>query len=186
MKWLFVLLALLWGGVSASADVAPQWNEFLLNPGDQTLSILTNGTAADAGECREDLAPNQKQRRQLLALIEKGNQWGFRAALLVSPCWDGSDAEDFYRASGIFFERLPCTFLRILEERRTSDTQLRLMLTMLPLSTVDDFDEKLAMIRKRISILRGINDAALSDLKGKALVFLINEETKFMKIRSQT
>ena len=170
--------------VPANADCEPAWSEFLQHPGNHTfLAVATNAGAAG---CNQEALPDRLQKAKLFKLIQSGNQWGFRAGLFVSGCLDGANAEDFYRSAGLFFQRAPHAFLQIVQDNGASDAELKRMLTMLPLTTVDDFDAQLSMIKKRISILQGIDDVSLSSVKDTALVFLTSEETKLIRMRSET
>ncbi|HAM49260.1 MAG TPA: hypothetical protein DCP92_00650 [Nitrospiraceae bacterium] len=91
---------------------------------------------------------------------------------MVSKCWDGGDLEDFYRSSGIFFERQPRVFLKIMRERIIPDSELESLFTSLPLYTVDNIDLRISMIEKRIEILKDISDPSLIEINRKGISFL--------------
>jgi hypothetical protein len=181
---LILLLAFL-GSLSVNAYCSSQWDEFLRQPNKDALVALENTIEASAQPCKPDVAPVQKHRTQLFELIRGGNAYAFSAALLVSRCWDGGELEDFDRSAGTFFEIHPRDFLRIVKERAIPDSQLRYLLTMLPLDTVDNIDLKISVVENRIKILKSLSDELFTEIKGKGLSFLEKEKEDLGRIKKE-
>ncbi len=156
------------------------WDIFLNKPNFDTLNKLEKIIAASENKCRQDIIPSQMQREKLFKLLDEGNEQAFQAALLVSECLDGGDLEDFYRSSGIFFELRSCVFLEILKNYHITDSQIKYLFVMLPLSTVDNIDLKILMIENRIKLLKDIKEENVEEIKKKGIFFL-KEEMKFLK-----
>ena len=171
------------GGLSVNADCSSEWDEFLRHPNKETLVVLEKSIAASPKRCRSDIPPLQRHRTQLSELICEGSPFAFRAALLVSECWDGGELEDFYRDAGIFFERQPLVFLQTVKEKAIKDSQLRYMIIMLPLYTVDNINLKLSVVENRIAILKTIREESLNEKRDKGISFLKKEKKNLEKIR---
>jgi hypothetical protein len=166
-----------------NAYCCSRWDVFLREPDKDALVVLENTVIASEQRCSQDVAPAQKQRSKLFELIREGNPSAFRAALLVSKCWDGGEVEDFYRSVGVFFEAQPRAFLQIAKEKTIPDSQLRYFLIMLPLDTVDNIDHKISVVENRIAVLKGCSDKSFSEIKKRGLFFLEKEKENLDKIK---
>lgn len=182
MKKSLILSLVLLEALSVNAYCGSHWDEFLSQPDKTALIMLEKSIAARAQHCswgnpnNKDVAPTEKQNIKLFELIGKGNESAFRAALLISKCLDGGELEDFYRSAGIFFEKRPYVFLQIIQEKTISDLEIRYLLTMLPLDTVDNISKQIFIIENRIKILKNNNDKSLIKIKEKGLSFLENKK----------
>jgi hypothetical protein len=172
------------GVVSANAQGGSQWDHFLQHPGSETFAKLQSRVTSSGPDCGEEVAATNSQRNELFQLIRDGNEQAFRAALLVQHCWDGGEAEDFYRSAGIFLEGNPRTFLQMAKDSQVSRRELNRMVTMLPLETVDDMDAQLKEVKQRIATLKAVEDPALVNVKQKALVSLAKENKNLQEIKS--
>lgn len=182
----FLILSLvLLGSLSVNACNSSHWDDFLLKPDKDTLIALENIIEESPQLCSPAIAPMQKHRTQLFELIRGGNPSAFSAAMLVSECWDGGELEDFHRSAGIFFEAQPYIFVQIVNERAISDSQLRYMLTMLPLETVDQIDRKIAVVKNRIELLKNLNSEQFGEIKRKGLSFLEKRKEGLEGIRDE-
>jgi hypothetical protein len=179
--WLLLFGLLVCG--SARPDVTSNWDKFLKLPDRDNFLTLSNSVAAMPHRCDRSVAPNQLQRTLLFGLIRKGNQLAFHAALIVSKCFDGGEAEDFYRSAGQFFETKPLNFLQLVKESKASDPELKRMLVMLPLETVDDIDAKITILKKRIRMLSAVNDSEVENVKKAGLAFLASEDRELESIQ---
>jgi hypothetical protein len=179
------------GVLAVKAYCSSPWDKFLMHPGKDALVTLEGAIAASAQNCswgnpsNRVVAPKKKQVKQLFALIVKGNESAFDAALMVSKCLDGGDLEDFYRSTGIFFEIQPRFFLQIVKNRAIPYSEIRYLLTMLPLDTVDNIDRKISVVEKRIKILKNISNESFKEIKEKGLSFLENEKENLVRIKSE-
>ncbi len=180
-----ILSLVLLGCLSVNAYCSSQWDDFLLHPDKDALMALENNITASAQRCSPDVAPAQKQRTKLFEFIRGGNPFAFNAALLVSRCWDGGELEDFYRSAGTFFELQPRVFLHIAKERAIPDSQLRYLLTMLPLDTIDNIDHKISVVENRIKILKSLSDGSLSEIKRKGLTLLKKEKENLSRVKNE-
>jgi len=158
------------------------WDDFLKKPKVDGLVMLKKSIGKNAEECdfgnpiNQSIAPDDKQINKLFGFICHGNESAFRAALMVSKCFGTGDSEDFYRSSGLFFERKPLTFLKIIKEKKIQDSELEDFLTMLPLYSVDKVDLKISMIKNRIKILGNIHDQRFNMLKTNGMRYLRKEK----------
>jgi hypothetical protein len=180
-RWLPLFGLLVCGSVQA--DITSNWDKFLKFPDGDNFLTLSNSVAAMPDRCNRSVAPDQSQRTLLFGLIRKGNQLAFHAALIVSKCFDGGEAEDFDRSAGLFFETKPLNFLQLAQENKVSDPELKRMLIMLPLETVDDIDAKIVVLKKRIRILSAVNDYEVENVKKTGLAFLASEDRELEKIK---
>jgi hypothetical protein len=184
---LFLVLSLVTLSVtSVHAQGGSEWDEFLQHPGDKTFAELQARVASSARDCEEDVSATNDQRSKLFGLIRDGNEQAIHAGLLVSHCFDGADAEDFYRSAGVFLEDRPRAFLQIAEDSEVSDRELDRMVTMLPIETVDDFDARLAEVHTRIAKLEAVDDPALVMLKREALGALVKEVKEYQKAKRES
>ena len=184
LRWtLALLLSIGLAFLSTNAHSEYHWEEFLRHPNDENLTKLTAETRSLATPCEGAITPSSAQQHSLFNLIEAGNELAFRAALVVFQCWDGGDAEDFDRSAGVFFEHSPRIFLEVVTNSDVSPDQLRRMITMLPLETVDNIDAKLSRIESRISKLQSIDNPKLADAKNVGLAALTREKKELMKIK---
>jgi len=132
-KMLFILSLFLFVCMPVHAYCSEYWANFLKQPNKKEFVVLENSIAVKAQHCNwggknnATVAPTEKQDLQLFDLISTGNQIAFRAALLVRKCWDGGDLEDFYRSSGVFFEKHPLVFLQIVKEKAITDSEIEYM-----------------------------------------------------------
>lgn len=178
-------------GFSITAHCDSSWEAFLKSPDKDALLKLESSIARSAQSCRwgnlanPDVAPTKVQNTQLFKLIGQGNESAFRAALLVSRCLDGGELGDFNRSAGMFFEEQPLAFLQIIEERAIPDSQLKHLLTMLPLDTVDDIDRKIRVLEKRIDLLNKIDEDSLDATK-RGFSFLKKEKDNLDRIKKQS
>jgi hypothetical protein len=180
------LLILTFLPVNAYCD--SQWDRFLKQQNEDSLLILEKSIAIKAQKCNwgdennKNVTPTAKQELLLFNLIDMGNSYAFQAALLVHRCWDGGDLEDFYRSSGMFFEKRPLLFLQIAKEKAISDSEINYMLTMLPLDTVDNINLNISMVENRINVLKKIDDESLNEIRKKGLSFLETEKNDLQRI----
>jgi len=123
---------------------------------------------------------------QLFKLITEGNEFAFRAGLLVEKCLDGGELGDFYRSAGVFFELHPDSFLKIVAVEDISESNIKSMLTMLPLGTVDNIDRQVAVIQKRKALLEQIKDRSLTEIRDIGLSFLRQQEELLLNTRTRS
>lgn len=186
-RCLMLALTFLWS-FTVNANGSSHWDAFLKRPDEDAFVMLEKSIAARAQRCdwgkpiNLDVAPAE-MRTRLFELIAKGNESAFRAGLLVSRCLDGGDLEDFYRSAGTFFEVQPHAFLQRAKEKIFSDSQLRHMLTTLPLDTVDNIDRKISVVQNRIAILKAIGDSSFEEIRKRSLSVLEKEKDDLDKIK---
>lgn len=165
----FVLFVVFLTCFNVSAQTLHQWDEFLIKPNDNTFIALENYISNSQQKCSWGNPSNSsvissENRKQLFELISNGNESAFRAGLLVEKCMDGGDLEDFYRSSGLFFEKNPYVFIKTVKDRAVSASSIEYMLTMLPLDSVDNLDRQLFIINNRISLLKKVDEDSFKEI----------------------
>ena len=181
---LYVLCYVTLEVVSANAQGGSQWDRFLQHPGNETFVELQSRVNSSGPDCGEEVSATNGQRNELFQLIRVGNERAFRVALLVSHCWDGGEAEDFYRSAGIFLEGNPRTFLQMAKDSGVSQRALSRMVTMLPLETVDDTAARLKEVKERIAKLGAVEDPALANVRQNALLSLGNYNKQLQEMKT--
>jgi hypothetical protein len=116
--------------------------------------------------------------------MASGDQNAFRAASQVLPCLGVGESEDFYRSAGAFLERQPVRFLEIVAGSDALKDRLRYLVTMLPISLVDDLPAQITTIGRRIVALNSVHDASLDMLKHRAVSALQSEQSELKRIQS--
>lgn len=105
--------------------------------------------------------------------LESGMINGEKSALVeFVTCrknFDGANLGDLYRAAGLFTVVNPEEYLGILNQQQVSQREMPNFLIMLPLETVDNFDNKKAVLRERLT---RINSVKPSPTKNTALNIL--------------
>jgi hypothetical protein len=112
---------------------------------------------------------------QLFRRIEGADPYALIIGISLAQCWDGGELEDFYRSSGIFFDRNSSYFLRITSQRHVNCPDLKRMVTMLPLETTDDMHAKQILVDARILLLTRTKPDSYSACIRSALVELKSE-----------
>jgi len=163
------------------------WEEFLKQPGKGSFIDLEEEIITKSGHCSWGNPKNHEvvsveEGQQLFKLIEKGDEFSFKAGLLVMHCLDGGELEDFHRSAGQFFEVKPSVFMKIVDEKKIPDLSIKSMLTMLPLDTVDHIDRAVSVVERRISILEAIDDSQFDNLKRIGLSYLTDEKAMLTRV----
>lgn len=189
IKYLIMSFAV-FGGCSVNAYSGMHWDGFLKQPSKDSLVELESEVSSSAERCSWGDLKNYdvvsvEAGRQLFRLIAKGNEFAFRAGMLVMRCLDGGELEDFYRSAGLFFEAKPSVFLKITEEKKVSETTIKSMLTMLPLDAVDNIDRAISIVERRMAILEAIGDSQFGNLKKVGLSFLGDQKIILSKVRKE-
>lgn len=186
-KYSALLLAFFCGcSFNVYSDV--DWDEFLKQPDKGSFAEMERNISASAQRCSWGNARNRdvvsiEKGQQLFKLVAKGDEFAFRAGLLVARCFDGGEMEDFYRSAGLFFEAQPSLFFEIAKENKTSESATTSMLTMLPLDTVDNIDLAIHMIENRIAILKLFNEKRFEKIRSAGLKFLQEQEEELNRIK---
>ncbi len=163
--------------VSASGHCASVWDSFLQKPTNRAFTVLKSAILSAPQRCGQKTQLTHRQTDTLFAYIQDGSPVAFRAAALMSSCFDGGDLEDYFRSVGVYFTKHPRDFLDVAYKERISDEYLRYMITMLPLSLVDNFDAQHAEISKRILLLKAIHDRRFIKIRDKLLMDLEKLQT---------
>ena len=166
------------------------WDEFLKRPDKESLVELEDEISSSAERCIWGGPKNRdvvsiEAGQQLFRLIAKGDESAFRAGLLVVRCLDGGELEDFYRSAGLFFEAKPSVFLKIVEEKKIPDTDIKSMLIMLPLDASDNIDRGISVVERRMVMLEAISDSRFDNLKKAGLSFLGDQKVMFSIVKKE-
>jgi len=168
----------------SSAYSDSQWNAFLQVPTEHRLLELKKDIPPARNTCADSTLPNPAEAIRLIGLVSGGNELSFRAGLLISHCLGVGDLEDFYRASGAFLDLHPKAFLRIVTSSALPEHTVRDMVTMLPLTLVDNYRGTLMAIDKRIATVKAVDDPLLNDIKAKIVTSLQDEKLELETIES--
>jgi hypothetical protein len=184
-----LLMALVVGAVGVDAATNDKgWYRFLADPDGVSYFQLRESIAESAQQCGWGRPTNRlvisvAAGQKLFKLVSEGNEFAFRAGLLVTRCLDGGELEDFYRSGGIFFDIKPALFLRIVEEECVQRSIMKSMLTMLPLDTVDNIDRAIEVVEIRIAKLDAISGSRYEDIRDAGLSFLEEQKSALYRIR---
>ena len=189
IKYLILSFAI-FGSCSVNAYSDMYWDGFLKQPSKDSLVELEDEVSSSAERCSWGDPKNHdvvsvEAGQQLFRLIAKGNEFAFRAGLLVMRCLDGGELEDFYRSAGLFFEAKPSVFLKIAEEKKVPETAIKSMLTMLPLDTIDNIDRAISVVERRMAMLEAISDSRLDNLKKAGLSFLGDQKVMLSRVKKE-
>jgi hypothetical protein len=151
-------LALVAFSASGVDNGVPSWRYFLAAPTYETFRQHSSFWTAQCDSSR----PSSAELHKALRLLSDGNSAVFQALLDTRKCLDGSDLEDFYRATGLYFQKQPHGFVALAAQEGIQSSELSYMLSMLPLETVDQPRLRLSLIEDRIAILSVIKGTQLS------------------------
>lgn len=174
----WILSLLLWPCIAVSEPCERHWDAFLVKPDSQSLMLLQQAIGNAVQGCdwgrpgNAGLVPTIDQDRRLFALISNGNEYAFRAALLVAPCFDGGELGELNRVAGMFLDGHPSIFVRIISEKALQVVQFKSFLTTQPAQAVDDIDRMMDVIDHRIKLLRAVSDPSLEEIKERSLSVL--------------
>lgn len=170
------IVTVLLTAVTVNGYSSSLWDGFLQNPTSNNFNILKSKIIALSQVCDQKTQLTYLQTDKLFSYVTDGNSSAFRAALLISSCFDGGDLEDYDRSVGVYFTKHPNDFLAVVCEERISNENVNDMITMLPLSLVDDFNAQRAEISKRIALLKAIHDPKYQKLINKLRTYLEQSE----------
>jgi hypothetical protein len=171
-----LVLAFCWGADA----VFPTW----AGVAGQSSNPPQAAPSVDDARCTESTIATRSRQQELLSLIASGDEKAFRAALQALPCLGVGESEDFYRSAGAFLERQPVRFLEFVAGSDALKDRLRYLVTMLPISLVDDLSAQITTIDRRITVLNSVHDASLDMLKHSAVSALQSEQIELKRIQS--
>lgn len=116
---------------------------------------------------------NNYDFEKILNLVDEKNIYAFDIAFRsLSYYGSGGDYEDILRSLGSFSEYNPELFFKYVKNYNVSYRRLNSLLTMLPLSTVDDFELKIRVLDKRITAIDKLKNKEFSELKKNSITIL--------------
>ncbi len=188
---IYLLVCILCAGcVHAERTVVGIWHAFLADPNDNTMNTLVSSISeyvsdCDWGNVNNYTAVPSDIRQNLFDSIASGNNFSLRTGLLVEQCLDGGDLGDFRRSAGQFFEKKPVIFMQEIKRSSVPTASYQSMVTMLPLTLVDDLNMQIKAIRFRIQLLKDIELSELEELKDIASKVLKDQELKLTDLQNQ-
>lgn len=105
-------------------------------------------------------------REEVSRKIRDGDVSAINYAYKNIDKFDGGDLEDLYISTALLFDRDPVLFFDLMKNNKVEDLQIVTMLTMLPLSYVDNYPDQIKAYKTRLALLksaRNIDDT----LRGK-------------------
>lgn len=187
MKILLLFLLLITSLNTYSNELAygSIWDSFLSNPNKKAFLKLNPLVANMTAHCSQVNLPDNSQLKQLLNLVQQGNSFALRTGFLIFKCIGTGDQEDFFRSTGLFFEKEPKLFLMTIKHNAVDKQNLRFMVTMTPSDLVDDLDAQISVIKHRIDLLSKIkNTSALIETTTAVAASLENRLQDFEKIKA--
>lgn len=161
------------------------WDNFLSNPNKNSFLKLNPLVANMKAQCNQVNLPSNYQLKQLLNLVRQGNLFALRTGILIFKCIGTGDQEDFFRSTGLFFEKEPKLFLMTIKNNAVDGQNLRYMVTMTPIDLVDDLDAQISVIKHRIDLLSKIKKkSALNETTTAVSTSLENRLQDFEKIKA--
>lgn len=158
---------LAWGGTQ------DRWAQFLSQPNARNHRALAQALqGCNNPECAHQIKPSSQAVNRLLELVQRGDPKAVDLAFLSIRFLDGGDLEDVFRGLGSVTETDPKLFLEQVVRHRVSRGNLESLLTMLPLSTVDNVPKKRRLVERRIRSLAAVKDKPVAHVRDEAIAIL--------------
>lgn len=157
----------------ARGEMQDEWVQFLTHPRGDRYQVLSQRLrdCNDTG-CAHQVKPNSQDVVRLLRLVQRGDPNAVELAFLSLRFLDGGDLEDVFRSLGSLTETHPRLFLKEVSQHRVTQAKYESLLTMLPLSTVDNEAKKRRLIERRIRSLAAVKDKPLAVARDEAIAIL--------------
>ena len=182
---LFLLLITSLNTYSNELAYGSIWDSFLSNPNKKAFLKLNPLVANMKEQCNQANLPNNSQLKQLFNLVQQGNSFALRTGVSIFKCIGTGDQEDFFRSTGLFFEKKPKLFLMTIKNNAVDEQNLRYMVTMTPIDLVDDLDAQISVIMHRIDLLGKIKKTSAPNETTTAIsASLENRLQDFEKIKA--
>jgi len=117
------------------------------------------------GGCVSASAPTSQEVETLISSIDAGDERQMDLAVSLLPRLGGGNLEDTMRALGAASAHHPLEFLRIVKVRDLDRKRVAAIVRMLPLSSVDDDEQKRRLVEERIAALSGVTDQHLREVR---------------------
>ena len=153
----------------AYANFNISWSGFLKHPDEVSLanveeSIITSVKQCGWGKNVNKAVISIDVGQKLFKYIKEGNEFAFKVGLIVVPCLDGGELEDFYRSAARFFEINPIKLLALIKQQEITDEEYERIIVMLQEESTDNKKLSILIIEKRIEMLSEINQPKFDNL----------------------
>lgn len=161
--------------IAASLQASATFNEsdcrenirvFLSHPGKIEMNALSQSGITD---CWTLIGSSNANTDRLNYWVKHGNQWAARYLAEHLKQLDGGNLEDSLIALGVFSDHDMHQILIFANEGLLSDQQLLDVLTMLPLSTSDDAQRQLEILKARRKSVVQVSERRLERQRVEAL-----------------
>lgn len=161
------------GQIAVAQSLTDEWAAFLRTRNTESYHVLAQGLySCQASQCLQDAAPSSVVLNKLLTLVQQGDPMAVDLTFLSIRLLDGGNLEDAMRALSALTGSNPKLFLKQIKKQSMSDRQIKRLLHMLPLDSVDDIDKKKLILDQRIRALSAVDDPSLIDLRDLAIAKL--------------
>lgn len=151
----------------------PAWSRFLSGEtADACRGLAARLSQCQLPACRKELAPASSDVVKLVLLVDRGETCATDVAILVRPLLSGGDLEDVMRSLSALSAHHPALLLRMIQRHSLQHAQVRSLLRMLPLSSVDDPEGKARIVDQRIASLRSVRCFRLRAERNMAVAVL--------------
>lgn len=134
------------------------WKKMIIAPSENNYFFaemqLIKNPACDTGWYSDEKFSNDLN--SLIKLLRDGNLYAFKIGMIISECMDGGNLGDLYRAIGVVYEGNPQAFFKVANDNNKTSEELKRMLTMLPLDTVDDIPKQTMTLKNRLKALSSV------------------------------
>lgn len=173
LRLAFVLVVLLLPLPVRGNSTRGDWEGFLANPNaDRYHALAEKLRGCKDSECRNEVRPSSRAVARLLLLVKRGDPNAVDLAFLSIRFLDGGNLEDTLRTLGSLTETSPNLFLQEVKKHGLPSYQVRRLLRMLPLDTVDNVAKKRRLVRRRVASLAAVDDKNLVDVRDAAIAVL--------------
>ena len=173
----FVLLSFLVGKFSYSGETI--WKEFVINPSKSTFNSLEKSLNKKA----KQYSVNEDIQNKLINLIEKRNPLAIDAGFILMPKLDGGNLEVMITSVGNTIPYNPELILKMFKKHKTPYRAMIKILTMVPYTLIEKYDERTSLIEKRIESIGSVDDAHLVTIKDESLDILKSEKKRLNKVQ---
>jgi hypothetical protein len=187
----FLQILLLLLVMRASLADQNRFSSFVNSPTPAHYDAIVTDLKIQTGKYKEwsSFQDNSNEWAKFIRLAETANALAVDLSVKLAPKTDGAYLEDLCRAVGMNIRSQPELILRTLQKNQASEYQQSCMLMLLPESTIDKDDAKIAELEARATAISAVKNPELSDYKEISLMMLYDKiytlrgEKPFLKRR---
>ena len=177
MKKMVMILSMLLIFSCSNVSSEVPWSLLLIESTEANFKA-TIGQLSDIDKCDADWYSKPEYSNQLFSLfnmVREGNEYAFEINMLITDCLDGGNLGDSFRSMGVFFDRKPSQFFRLIEGKELSNSTWENVLVTLPLETVDDIPKKVDLLKRRLRMALDVKNNIDPDLSARVASTLTSQ-----------